>query len=85
MLRAFQSQNAKSRNSLQDIILIHLTTGACALSSSEVCIKVASSFHSGTQSEENELYNQDSDSCIVQDCLHHQTVSFASPSCLEQY
>jgi hypothetical protein len=38
--------------------LNHLTTGACALSSSEVCINLARTFHSGAHSEENELYNE---------------------------
>jgi hypothetical protein len=48
-----------SSDSLRDIISTHLTTGACALSSSEVCIKLARTFHSGAHSEESELYNQD--------------------------
>ena len=47
-----------SSHSLRDIISTHLTTGACALSSSEVCIKLFRTFHSGAHSEETELYNQ---------------------------
>jgi hypothetical protein len=47
-----------SSDSLREFISTHLTTGACALSKSEVCIKLARTFHSGSHSEESELNNQ---------------------------
>ena len=47
-----------SSSSLRDFVSTHLTTGACALSSSEACIKLVRTFQSGVHSEESELCDQ---------------------------